>query len=396
MLLEFSLENYRSFGPEQKLSLSAGRFHSERIGAVMDSGSRTAPHVLRAAALLGANGAGKSSLIGGLGFFQTFIMTSAQGMQRGERIDVQPHLLDKLYRKEASKFEIRFHYEEVEYTYSISVTEKHVERECLMERPNGSSIRQVFSRSRSEDGSYEWELGKLPKTNARLWKQSTRDNALFLSTAIQLNSKELDSPFEWLTKKLRVQAANEPFYPAHTAHLIKDHVKDGCSVEVLNLIREADLGIRNVLIQERGFEEQVLPPEMPEEVRLRVLEDLKDQKYLKPTFQHRTIDNEIIDFELEDESDGTQRIFEMAGPIVSSLRHDYTLVIDEIDTSLHTFLVRLIIQKFQNPDKSDSRAQLVFSSHNDGLLDSGLLERDQFWFVEKLRGRSTITPVARL
>lgn len=393
MLLEFSLENYRSFGPEQTLSMSAGRFHSERIGAVMDSGSKSAPHVLRAAAILGANGAGKSSLIGGLGFFQNFIMTSAQGMQKGERIGVQPHLLDAEYRDKPSRFEIRFFYKEVEYTYSICVTQKHVVDECLIERASGSSMRQVFSRQRKGDGEYEWNLGSLPKSNARLWRQSTRDNALFLSTAIQLNSKELDAPFEWLSKKLRVQESNEPFFPAHTAHLIKDHVEDGCSKEVLNLIREADLGIRNILIQESGVEEQRFPAGMPEELRKKILEDLKDEKFLKPTFEHRALDNKTVDFELEDESDGTQRLFEMAGPIVSSLRHDYTFVIDEIDTSLHTFLVRLIIQKFQNPDSPKSKAQLIFSSHNDGLLDSGLLERDQFWFVEKHRGQSSLTPL---
>lgn len=387
MLVEFSVANYRSFASQQRLSLNAGRFKSERIGVVLDTHSRFSPHLLRAAAILGANGAGKSSLIGGIGFLQGFVQTSARSMQLGDAINVEPFKLDEESISKPSEFEITFIFDHVEYTYSVSATASRVTHESLFSRSSSSALKQVFSRHL--DGETEvWNLGALPQRQARLWKQSTRPNGLFLSTAVQLNSEQLAKPFEWITQKLRIQGSNDPFSASHTSHLIKDHVKDGCRAEVLNLLQEADLGIKNVVIEREDFDEQVLPSEIPDEIRRRIVDDLKDKRFLSPRFEHVSRERQPILFDYDDESDGTQRLYDMAGPLVSSVRHDYTLIVDELETSLHPYLVRLVVQMFQKPARIESKAQLIFSTHSDGLLDAGLLERDQFWFVEKRRGQS--------
>lgn len=338
---------------------------------------------------MGANGAGKSSLIGAIEFLQNFVSRSAQSMQLGDAIEVNPFKLDDDLRKKPSEFDISFIYKGQEYSYGFAATKTRVTRECLFIRSDSQPLRQVFSRH-FEEGSEEWNLGTLPKAQARLWRQSTRPNALFLSTAVQLNSDQLSDPFEWITKKLRVQAPGEPFSASLTSHFIKDHVEDGCRAEILNLLREADLGIRNVVVEEEDFDEDAIPSDMPEEMRRRIVDDFKDKKFLSAKFEHRGRGAQSVLFDYDEESDGTQRLYEMAGPLISSIRHDYTLIMDEIETSLHPYLVRLIIRMFQNPERHESTAQLIFSTHSDGLLDSGLLERDQFWFVEKRRGQSEL------
>ena len=66
------------------------------------------------------------------------------------------------------------------------------------------------------------------------------------------------------------------------------------------------------------------------------------------------------------------------------LNKGLTLVIDELDTSLHTLLVRELVGLFHRSEINTSGAQLVFSTHDTSLLDApDLFRRDQVWFVEK-------------
>jgi uncharacterized protein len=389
VLIEFSVANFRSFADEQTLSMSAGRFRSKRIGAVLDTSSKTAPHLLRAVGIMGANGSGKSSLVLALQFMQRFVTNSAQSMQHGDRIPTTPFKLDEDLRTSPSTFSVTFLHEEVEYHYSFSVSQTEVVCERLLSRFKHSSWREVFSRTR-ESGDEIWNLSGLPKAQAKLWRQSTRDNALFLSTAVQLNSNELTKPYEWLTECLRIQSSEFIFSNYLISHMIKDHAEDGCKSAILDLLRESDLGIRDVRVTEENFNEEELPEDMPEELRHAIISEMKDKTFFSTQFEHRSRQFKNVLFDFDEVSDGTRRIYALAGPIIATLRHDMTLVIDEIEDSLHPYIVRLIIQMFQNPEPATSSAQLIFTTHSDGLLDSGLLERDQFWFAEKRRGSTEL------
>jgi AAA15 family ATPase/GTPase len=93
---------------------------------------------------------------------------------------------------------------------------------------------------------------------------------------------------------------------------------------------------------------------------------------------------------MEEESQGTQKFFEMAGPILESLENGEVLVIDEMAGSLHTKMVQKLVQLF-NSDKNTNNAQLIFTSHDTNLLSQELFRRDQMWFTEKNNyGESTL------
>ena len=392
MLIEFSVANFRSFASEQRLSLNAGRFRSDRIGAVLDTQSKSAPHLLRSLAIMGANATGKSNLIEALAFFQDFVANSAQGMQLGEKIEVVPFRLDTEFADQPSQFEIVFLCQSREYHYSFSATQLHVVAEQLHVRESGKGLKELFCRERKGEG-YKWNVPTIAKELADLWSRSTRENGLFLSQAVQLNSDEFAEPFQWLTKNLRIIRNGEFVSPSVTSHFIKDHVDDGCKKEILNLLREADFGICDIKIQERDFHESLLPSEMSDELKKSISSEMKGHKFVKAQFEHLSRQNESVLFEYEDESDGTQQLYNMAGPLITALRHDFTLVIDEIESSLHPYLLSLLVRSFQYPENRETKAQLIFTTHADGLLDSGLLERDQFWLVEKRGGGSELFPL---
>ena len=86
---------------------------------------------------------------------------------------------------------------------------------------------------------------------------------------------------------------------------------------------------------------------------------------------------------LGQESAGTQRFFARIGTWMAAMKSGAVLVIDEIETSMHPLLTRHLIEMVQDPVTNSRHAQLIFTTHDTGLLDLTLLRRDQIWFAEK-------------
>jgi len=100
-------------------------------------------------------------------------------------------------------------------------------------------------------------------------------------------------------------------------------------------------------------------------------------------FHHVTANGRAV-FGLGEESSGTRNLLFLSGPVLDIVRKGLTLVIDELDTSLHTLLVRRLVQLFHHIELNRNGAQLIFTTHDTSLLDAPeLFRRDQIWFVEK-------------
>lgn len=86
---------------------------------------------------------------------------------------------------------------------------------------------------------------------------------------------------------------------------------------------------------------------------------------------------------LEQESAGTQFFFSRIGLWLKVLSQGGVIVIDEIETSLHPLLTRHLVELVQDHNINCNNVQLVFTTHDVGLLERTLLRRDQIWFLEK-------------
>ena len=114
-----------------------------------------------------------------------------------------------------------------------------------------------------------------------------------------------------------------------------------------------------------------------------------ERKYKYPVFIHRH-GGEDECFELGEESDGTRRMFLLAFYILDTLKYGRVLIIDELEASLHPALAAFIIKLF-NSTENKNGAQLIFSTHNTGLLDiKKTFRRDQIWFMEKDSSQATV------
>lgn len=104
---------------------------------------------------------------------------------------------------------------------------------------------------------------------------------------------------------------------------------------------------------------------------------------------HMSSTGEIVLFELDDESDGTKKLFSIAGPWLDTLRNGFVLFVDELHDSLHPVLVRYLVSLFHDKSINTKNAQLIFSTHDTSILSQDVFRRDQIWFCEKSEEQCT-------
>ncbi len=390
MLIEFSVANFRSIADRQTLSLAASTRKELRATHVIEDPPLP---LLSAAAIFGPNASGKSNLFRAIAMLQWLIQWSA-GFQPGQPLPLTPFRLAAEPAKQPSEFEVHFIADGVRYQYGFSATQQRVVTEWLHAYPKGPA-RLLFERSTDSEGGPTWKMGPSFEGSAqqhKLWQESTRDNALFLSMAVQLNNAQLRPVFHWLTQRLVVLTQDLAVNPVPSFELLRDQAG---AARLMSLLKAADVGIQRLELKE----DDSAPPWPVGGVRLVVQrpptpEDPSPKpQSMRVLSYHTQSDGGSIAFDFGDESNGTRKLFEHAGGLLSALDTGATVCIDEIDTSLHPYITRFLVQQFQRPHNRQG-AQLIFSTHDTTLLDPELLRRDQFWFVEKdSRGRSSLTPL---
>ena len=152
------------------------------------------------------------------------------------------------------------------------------------------------------------------------------------------------------------------------------------------VLKAADTGICRVLAKESKIHKDHLrfPSEIPDEMRKYLTDSfLKELKVEVRTTRRLPGTDKEVEWDLDQESDGTQRMLELLGPIYDVLQEGAVLVMDELDTSLHAYITRELVQLFNSPRTNPGHAQLVFTTHDTSLLDPTIFRRDQVWFTAK-------------
>jgi AAA15 family ATPase/GTPase len=382
MLIDFSVTNFRSILERQSLSMAASsyfkEFESVNTFAPTDDGSL--PRLVKSAVLYGPNASGKSTLINALKFVKQQVMGSQKESQAGDEIDVTPFKLTAASRAADSEFEVAFVEDGVRYEYGFRCNRTRFTEEWLFAYPLGRAqkwFHRVFDADAGKD-AYKFAPSFLGGRQRQSWSEQTRSNALFLSTAIQLNNTQLTPAFNWFKLRLRVITSASTLNPNFTTSQCK---QDAARTRVVAFMNAADLSIADIVRTERPFTADELPKDMPAEIKADILKDLGVKTIARIKFLHKDSDTDtLIAFDEKEESDGTQALFAFAGPWLDVVDNERVLVVDELDTSLHPLVVRHLVQRLHH---ANGKAQLIFSTHDTSLLSPKLLRRDQIWFVEK-------------
>lgn len=389
MLIEFRVENFRSFKGEQVLSMVASGSDKSLPDNCMDAGKLK---LLRGAAIYGPNASGKSNLIKALSVMQNLVLSSTDS-RPGGFLPVVPFLFRPKGLKLPSKFEVVFIHQSVRYQYGFSATSSKILTEWLYAFPK-QQARTMYKRSvDTSTGEPVMSFGSsLKGDKIGLWKK-TRPDALFLSVAEQWNHEQLTPVHEWFTKYLRVvtpRLSLQVTGPLLNLEQKQPNPKKLLHNYVLRFLQDADLGVSGLEVTEVPPDQIRFPEEMSSDQRQKIIEDMKTEPILNIFMLHNTAGSDTVaKLPLQEESDGTRRMFDFAVPWLDTLGNGYTIIVDELEDSLHPLLVRELIAPFFNPEINQSGAQLVFATHDTTLLDPELLRRDQIWFTEKNAEGST-------
>jgi len=378
MIVDFTVTNFRSIKDEQVFSLyveTAGTHLPENVSC--PAGDKIG--VLKSAGIYGANASGKSNLLFAFRALQ-YIVVNSGDLKEGNAIAYEPYLLSESNQVAPTCFEIEFFVPNIEnkslrYRYIVAFTAQKIVEESLFFYPTTQRA-MIFSRTTGDT----WEtvrFGSLYKGGKK--RLPFFENNSYLSKAG--NSADAPPMIREVYNYLR----------GHLVHLRVNQYRGRLNwfeepqlvKKIARLLSLVDTGISDISIQEKpSLDDIKLPNDMPEEFRLRVLQHEKHKFF----FLHSMETGENRPFEVEQESDGTRRLFNLAPLLIQTLSEGRVLIMDELDNSMHPFMAELIIKLFNDPRVNKNNAQLIFSTHNISLMTPELLRRDQIWFTEKQQG----------
>lgn len=384
MLIEFSVGNYRAYKEVVTLSLLAAPITSKN--KALDEQNCFSVNdklrLLKSAVIYGANASGKSKLLQAIGFMKRFVIGSAKDFQSTDAIPVEPFRLSTETEQLPSYFQIVFYLDGKQYRYGFEATSKVIISEWLY-HANIKETRLFIREGNKYDISSVFKEGRnLPKR--------TRANALFLSVVAQFNGEISQKILNWFHSIGIISGLSDMEYQGFTLESIKG---EALKQEVISLVKQMDMGISGLLVEERPLSEDDIPAQLFAELKQLLLE--RESVSINVVTQHKKYDefNKQISIEKfnldDDESEGTKKFFYLSGPILDTLKRGDLLVIDELDARLHPIITAKIVQLFNSKMTNPQNAQLVFATHDTNLLSRDYFRRDQIWFTEKDRYGAT-------
>lgn len=382
MLWQFTVKNYKTFKDKATLSLIASNYDKTRETENIHVDEVFNKRILKSAVVYGANASGKSTLINAIAFMRLFVLRSSKG-QQGEFIEVDPFRLNVATENEPSEFEVIFSFENVLYRYGFEATQNEIISEWLYYKPKTKEV-ELFYRDGDQFDFHEslFSKGKMVATQGLV-----RRNALLVSVAAQFNEEQAIAVINWFRKLRVISSTREYFSQRFTIDKTKNPTD---KQKIITLLKDADFGIQDIEVE--LMTEDNIPSHYPPSLKKQLIMDIKEGNIKRVNdilLSHRKYgrDNQFVHdvpFSLDkDESSGTQKYFNLLGPILDVLENGQVLVVDELDAQLHPNLLCRIISLFHSTETNHNNAQLIFNTHDTNLLDSGLFRRDQIWFTDK-------------
>jgi hypothetical protein len=377
MLIQFKVRNFRSLRDEQVLSFVASRDKAFADTHCVATGLTAVPALLRSCIVYGANASGKSTIIFALATLRNLVLTSNSLPDAAFAEQYTPFRLDRGAARAPTEFELTVLLDGVRYEYAFAYDAQRIRQERLsVYRTNKGQ--EWFERSwNTETTEYDWsEFSTHFKGQKDVWRRATRPQALFFSTAVQLNSEQLKPLFDWITTGMTILTWSGLINLTPTLQRMDDRdFKD----RVLKLLRGVDIHIADIGIDKQPGHQVDLKFEVgkPPEFLAR------EQEVSVVKFLHKVPGEDDVWFDGRFESAGTQKLLAYMGPLLDALDNGKLLVIDELDSSLHPMVMRFVLDLVHSPDISKRGAQLLITTHDTSLLDLEVVRRDQIWFMEK-------------
>ena len=374
MLIEFSVENFMSIRDRVTLSLLAGKETENMKNVILNKKN----NILKSVAIYGANASGKSNIFKAITAAIILIRTSNNRQVNDKLSNIVPFKFDEKSKNKPSKFEFIFEINNTRYVYGFSADINQIYDEYLYQYLSAKPT-TIFERTNVNEYEFKKdvsELAKLSKTNT--------PNKLFLATATAWNYERTKEPFMWFANDIDTFNSNADFQN-QAFDMFENDTSGELKKFTLNLLKEAEINIDNYEIQKEDLSAEKLALIFPDPIIKNIISNnnANFKGVGRNVFTSHNVNNTKYILNMAEESLGTQNIFFLSPLLMDTLSKGKTIIIDEIERSLHTSLVRYIIELFHNPEVNKNNAQLVFNTHDTNLLNLDVFRRDQIYFVEK-------------
>ncbi|MCM1193030.1 MAG: AAA family ATPase [Butyrivibrio sp.] len=404
MLIRFTVENYRSFNERQVFSMAAGKHTRHKEQVVVANGKR----LLKAGVVFGANASGKSNLIKAINFGKNVALKGIKNsmtMNRHFRIDPiainRPGVFQYDFLSNGHIYSYGF---AISYTKNIFLSEwlylcddnKEI---CIFDRAEGENISTHLSFTNAED-----------EQRFTIYADDVTDNTSFLAEICSHKLRDIEEfaaffdVLDWFTSLVIIFPQTKY---RDLGQLFKNDENDSFG----KLLNYFDTGIEEVITAVKPIEEVLtfLPDNIKNDV-IHGIQEGFDEDNKKATTVDVTIigkrfsftkkDGVIVGsqltmnhgnptdlFELDDESDGTRRLFDLI-PLYQKGKENYVIFVDEIDRSFHTKLTLEFLQKFF--EKTEGiKSQIIVTLHDSNVMNLNIFRQDEIWFVERKEDHSS-------
>lgn len=378
MLLEFGIQNYKSFKKETTFSMTAAPKQKGLDYSVFEKIVSGKKHrVLSSAVIYGPNASGKTNLIGAMDVMKEIVLRGHIRNTNENSLNQAANTLELIPFRGSKNiptlFRIKFIEQGLLIEYAIALQlgsfldrkfNRYIKSETL-------KINDAIVYERGEDIVINIENVKNKYLNDKITQniESAKEIAfsglnndeLFLTNGFKtIFAKELVSIIlNWFQKKLTV------IYRSDAIRMLREY----SDLESKKFYVEKTL---TDAAKEFGIHSNALGYVASQEKETTVLCSIIGDGNLKA----------VLPAEMY-ESYGTVRFVNEFPLIIDALVNGGTLVMDEFDASIHPMALMNIINIFHNDDINIHHAQLIFNTHNPIFLNANLFRRDEIKFVER-------------
>ncbi len=415
MLVGFSVSNYKSFKDGQKISFEASKIVRHKSHVAVKKNKR----ILKSGLIFGANAGGKSNLVKAIQLSREIVVS---GLDKVDLTKNHFRVESEMYNQ-PGVFEYRIMIGEVEYSYGIAISydRKIILAEWLVRIESQGKEVYLFNREMDENyvshAQSEAEYADMEeKYRMDIYLESFSENAsqaykrktILNDIALRTNEgtgifAEIRMVYAWFEDMIIL-------FPESKYNGLNEVAAEIDKKQFFSkALSYFDTGIEGV----EGERQQIdfdkildnIPADQAERIKIDisnainehpVMLKVNDQVYeLRRDENGNIVYNKLLlnhgnikdMFDYNDESDGTKRLFDLI-PLFYENRKVSMILIDEIDRSLHTNLIRKFMELFyQIAENRD--CQLIATTHDSNLLDLELLRQDEIWFVERQKDHSS-------
>jgi AAA15 family ATPase/GTPase len=409
MLVRLVIENLFSFGDRKEFNTIPNKrlktldHHKYNLNGF---------DVLKTSSIYGANGAGKSNLIKSLNLFQRLIIK--------EEIPFKLKNTEfKFNSSEENKkqvFAIEFIQDETPFYYGIELLNNIICTEELY--ISGLGLKEdslIYERKTNEDEittiNFLEAFEKDEKSQilkSVLMEEFVKPNEPVLKLISNRENKfllDVKKAFNWFSDTLQIiTPSSRPSALAHridTDEKLKDYAEE--------LMCSFNIGVTSLSSERKSIEEffgednseeidkwskrvedspkKMISIRLDKSLEIVIVKENKKIWIKSLQLEHSGANNKTAMFDLDEESDGTIRLLDFVPAFQDVILKKKVYFIDEIERSIHPLLIKELINKFSLD--SNTKGQLIFTTHESNLLDQNIFRQDEIWFTEKDKSGST-------